>query len=100
MITARELRELLDNLTDGIAVHADIDMTHVDDALATAENHISDAEAAINLAYSRMEEIQRSAEAKVLVTLSKSPVMARLNQLLSDLEHAELYASLGAKERK
>lgn len=99
MITARELRELLDDLTDGIAVSADIDMTPVDDAISEAEDHLAEVESAISSARHRMEEIQRSAESKVLVTLSKSPVMARLHQLLSDLEHAELHASLNAKER-
>lgn len=98
MITARELRELLDNFTDGIAVSADIDMTPVDDAISEAEDHLAEVESAISSARHRMEEIQRSAESKVLVTLSKSPVMARLSQLLSDLEHAELHASLNAKE--
>lgn len=93
MITARELRELIDSLYEETVMDVELDMTPVDDAIA-------DAESALIRAHRLMDDIEQVAKVKVNEAFDKSPLVRRLHRLLSDLEHTELHASLNAKEDK
>lgn len=106
MITARELRELISDIEDCFdTVDVEVDLSHITDRI----DEIGAEVGAADCDCEDRKRILRACDNADRAVLNVSPsatidrsaaasVRSRLNRLLADLEHAELHASLGAKD--